>query len=154
MSPNFARCWLGLWMIAAVCLLAAGCGGSQKKSLAREQSGLKKLTVVYGRYLAQHRGQPPANEAEFKKFVQSLPPADRASLGIADSEDLFLSNRDNKPYVVIYGRPKGPPGPGGAPVIAYEQEGKSGKRWVASALGAIEEVDDARFQQLTQTAKH
>ncbi len=146
---------LAVWgLIALACFLTAGCGGSQKKSLAREQSGLKKLAVLYGRYLAQHRGQPPGNEGEFRKFVQSLPAADRASLGIDDAEGLFLSNRDNKPYVIIYGRPQGPPGPGGSPVIAYEQDGKSGKRWVASALGAVEEVDDARFKQLTQTGKH
>ena len=106
-------------------MAATGCG-SQKKSLAREQSGIKKLSVVYGRFLSQHRGQPPANEAEFKKYVQSLPPADLTSFGVDDSNRIFISDRDEKPYIIIYGQPKGPPGPGGSPVIAYEQEGKVG----------------------------
>ncbi len=144
--------------VAVVCLVGVACmavGGcrSQKKSLAREQSGLKKLAIVYGRFLSQHRGRPPANEAEFEKYVASLPPAERTSFGIGDSERMFISERDGKPYVIMYGEPKGPPGPGGAPVIAYEQEGKAGKRWVASALGAVKEVDEARFRQLVPTAK-
>jgi hypothetical protein len=129
-----------------------GCG-SQNKSLAREQSGLKKLAIVYGRFLARHQGKPPADEAEFRKYVESLSPADLTPLGIDDSKRLFISDRDNKPYVIIYGQPKGPPGPGGAAVIAYEQEGKAGKRWVASSLGAVEEVDEARFRQWVPTAK-
>ena len=141
-----------LCVVGFACMAATGCS-SQKKSAPREESGLKKLAMVYGRYLSQHRGQPPANEAEFKKYVQSLSPAERASYGVDDAGRIFISNRDEKPYVIIYGPPKGPPGPGGAPVIAYEQEGKDGKRWVTSDLGAIEEVDDARFRQLVPTAK-
>jgi hypothetical protein len=145
--PAAAFCVIGL-----ACMAASGCG-SQKKSLAREQSGLKKLTVVYGRYLSQHRGRPPGDEAEFKKYVQSLRPADLKSFGIDDPSRIFISDRDDKPYIIIYGEPKGPPGPGGAAVFAYEQEGKAGKRWVASSIGAIEEVDEARFRELVPTAK-
>ena len=151
-SFNVSRRLTAVCIVALVCMSAAGCG-SEKKSLAREQSGLKRLAILYGRFLAQHRGQPPANEAEFKKYVQSLPPAELKSFGIDDPKRIFLSNRDDKPYIVIYGRPKGPPGPGGSPVIAYEQEGKAGKRWVASSLGAVEEVDEARFRQLVPATR-
>ena len=150
--PTFSRHLAALCVVALACLAASGCG-SQSKSLPREQSGLKKIAVLYGRFLSQHRGQPPANEAEFKKFVHALPPGDLESFGVDDSDRIFISSRDEKPYIIIYGPPKGPPGPGGSPVIAYEQEGKDGKRWVASDLGAIEEVDDARFQQLIPTVK-
>jgi hypothetical protein len=149
---NSSRRVAVLCLVGLACTAMGGCG-SRQKSLAREQSGLKRVAILYGRFLSQHRGQPPANEAEFQKYVKSLPPADLASFGIEDSKRLFISNRDDKPYIIIYGEPKGPPGPGGAPVIAYEQEGKDGKRWVASSLGAVEEVDEARFRQLVPTAK-
>jgi hypothetical protein len=152
-SPFLSRRLAALCVLGLACLAAAGCGGSQKKSLAVQQSGLKKLARVYGQFLTQHRGQPPANEAEFKKYAQSLNADDLASLGVKKADQIFLSDRDNKPYVVIYGQPKGPAGPGGSPVIAYEQEGQAGKRWVASALGAVEEVDEARFRELIPTAK-
>jgi len=136
-SPNLSWRLTALCVVGLACTTATGCG-SQKKSLARQQSGLKKLAIVYGRFLSQHRGKPPANLTSF---------------GIDDSNRVFISNRDNKPYVIIYGQPKGPPGPGGSPVIAYEQQGEAGMRWVASALGAVEEVDEARFRQLVPTAK-
>jgi hypothetical protein len=151
-SPNLSWRLTALCVVGLACTTATGCG-SQKKSLARQQSGLKKLAIVYGRFLSQHRGKPPANEAEFKTYVQSFSPANLTSFGIDDSNRVFISNRDNKPYVIIYGQPKGPPGPGGSPVIAYEQQGEAGMRWVASALGAVEEVDEARFRQLVPTAK-
>jgi hypothetical protein len=150
-SLSLVRRLTALCAVGLTCLAATGCS-SQKKSLDREQSGLKKLVIFYGQYLSKHRGQPPTNEAEFKKFVQSLLPPDAKPSGGDDLDRIFISGRDGKPYVVIYGQPKGPPGLAGAPVIAYEQEGKGGKRWVASSLGAIEEVDEARFRKLVPAA--
>jgi hypothetical protein len=140
-------------VLGVLCIMfavAAGCG-SHQKSLTRQQSGLKKLALVYGRFLSQHQGKPPANEAEFKAYVKALRPSDLKAFGVDDPSKIFVSDRDNKPYVVVYGKPKGPPGPGGAAVIAYEQEGKEGMRWVASSSGAVEEVDAARFRQLVPT---
>jgi hypothetical protein len=37
------------------------------------------------------------------------------------------------------------------PIIAYEQTGVNGKRFVASSIGGIEEVDATRFQELVPT---
>ena len=41
----------------------------------------------------------------------------------------------------------------GQPVIAYEQEGVGGKRFIASSLGAVDEVDEATLAQLVPGAK-
>jgi hypothetical protein len=141
-----------LCLVSLAFAVAIGCK-SQQNSLPREQSGLKRLALVYGRYIARHRGQPPASEADLKKYVQEMSPADLKAFGVEDANRIFISERDGKPYVIVCGQAKGPPGPGGAPVVAYEQEGKDGKRWVASYLGAVEEVDDARFRQMVPTAK-
>jgi hypothetical protein len=151
-SPNVSWRLTVFAAVALACMAAMGCG-SHKQSQPRQQSGLKKLALVYGRFLSQHRGKPPADEAEFKKYVGSLRPAELKSFGVNDPSQIFVSERDGKPYVIIYGPPKGPPGPGSSPVIAYEQEGKGGNRWVASAAGAVEEVDEARFRELVPTAK-
>jgi hypothetical protein len=150
--PHFLRRAMVLGAVGLAFLMATGCS-SQKKSLPREQSGLKKISRLYGKFLTQSHNVPPANEAEFKKFVHSLPPADVKSFGIDESDRIFTSERDGKPYVILYGQPQGPPGPAGSPVIAHEQEGKDGKRWVASAMGAVEEVSDARFRELVPAAK-
>ena len=136
-------------------LIATGCPTPGTDSEEREQSNLKPLAILYGRFTGQHRGQPPANEEEFKEFIKSLSSQELEQLpgNPTDADSLFISSRDNKPYKVIYGSPMGPPGPAGAPVIAYEQEGLDGTRFVASDLGAVEEVDDARFKELVPNAE-
>jgi hypothetical protein len=131
-------------MIAS--LLAVGCGSNENK-VEQETSNLKPLMVLYGRYVGQHRGQPPPNEAAFKEFIKSADTSALPSGGGKNIDSLFISTRDQKPYQIIYGAANGPPGPGGQPVVAYEQEGVGGRRYVASVLGAIEEVDEARFRQ-------
>ncbi len=100
-----------------------------------------------------HRGESPANEAGFKHFIQSLPPEQLAAMKATDADKLFTSARDHEPYVIVYGKPNGPPGPAGAPVIAYEHTGIEGKRFVASSMGAVEEVDEAHFRQLVPGAQ-
>jgi hypothetical protein len=141
-------------LLAASCLTWLGCG-SETKSKDREESTLKPLMVVLGQYVGQHRGQLPANEAELKDYLSKLKKEQLAAFGIQDYNSLLVSSRDHKPYVILYGsESKGnPPGPGGQPVIAYEQEGAGGKRFVASSLGAVQEVDEAEFKRLVPGAK-
>jgi hypothetical protein len=141
-----------LLAVSASLLIACGCTRNQKQSAPQETSSLKSLAIVYGRYLSTHRGEPPADEAGFKQFVQSLPPEQLAAMKATDTNQLFTSARDHEPYVIVYGKPTGPPGPAGSPVIAYERTGVEGKRFVASSMGAVEEVDEARFKQLVPPA--
>lgn len=144
--------WAGILAVGGVVGVVglAGCGGGSRESLQREQSTLKPLAILYGQYIGQHRGQPPPNEQAFREFIQQQGPEVLKSFHVSSIDELFISPRDGKPYKILYGEAakKGPPGPAGSPVIAYEQEGRGGRRWVASAMGAIEEVDDARFKQL------
>ena len=144
----------GTLLAAAFCLLClAGCG-SQSQSKPREQSNLKPLSIFFGQYRGQHRGEAPASEAEFKAFLGTISKEQLASFGVQDVNSLFLSTRDQKPYVILYGdaSKNNPPGPAGFPVVAYEQEGVGGKRFVASS-GAVQEVDEAEFKRLVPGAK-
>ena len=127
-----------------------GCGRDSGGE-AQEQSNLKPLAILYGQYTGQHQGRPPANEAEFKEYVRSQSTM-LESFQVTDPESLFISSRDEKPYVIKYGAADGPPGPGGYPVVAYEQEGVGGKRFVASSVGAVDEVDEAKFKELVPDA--
>lgn len=137
-----ARVVLTLWVSAAL----MGCGGGHG-SAAQESSNLKPLALLYGQYIGRHRGQPPPNESEFKQFIQKDGATLLATFAIADVDELFVSSRDQQPYVVLYGPTSGPPGPAGQPVIAYERDGVGGKRFVASSLGAVEEVDESKFRE-------
>lgn len=141
-------------LFAGVCLLALGCGGAQRQAEQREESRLKPLALFYGQFTGQHRGNPPADEAQLKDFIRSQGPEALASFQVKDVDGLFLSERDGKPYVVLYGdaAKSNPPGPAGAPVVAYEQEGIGSMRFVASSMGAVEEVDEPRFRELVPAA--
>lgn len=137
---------VALAFVLVTVIVWAGCA-PQTESKKQQESRLKPLSLLYGQYMGQHRGQPPQNEEEFKKFVA----AQKSFLnqfGITDAATLFISERDGQPYVVIYGAPKGPAALAGQPVIAYEKVGVGGKRFVATQLGAVEEVDEARFKEL------
>jgi hypothetical protein len=133
-------------------IVAAGCQ-RPADNVKQEESRLKPLMILYGQYIGQHRGKPPSNEQEFQAFVEESGPGLLESFPDIDAQSLFVSARDNKPFVILYGRVEGPPGPGGQPVVAYEQEGANGKRLVASNLGAVEEVDETRFRELVPDAK-
>jgi hypothetical protein len=145
------------WVVLGLVVATVGCGGGQRQSQQREESGLKTLAILYMQFSSQHRGNAPASEAEFKKFIQGLPESQRTSLGATDVEKLFVSARDGKPYVIVYGAKTraapGSKGPGGALVVGYEQVGSGGRRYVASALGAVEELDEAAFKQRVPDAK-
>lgn len=142
-----------LLLFALALVATVGCLGSQTASQEKEESNLKPLAVFFGRYLAQHRGQPPQDEAEFKQFLTEISPEELKTFNLTSTDQIFVSSRDKQPYVIIYGQPTGPSkGPGGAPIIAYEKVGVGGKRYVASSLAGVEEVDETRFRELVPNA--
>jgi hypothetical protein len=140
--------------LSLACVLAVAAGGcTRNASQETESSNMKPLAVFYGRFISMHRGQPPASEEEFKSYLKTLSPESLQSFNVTDINSLLVSTRDKKPYVIRYGKVTGPAGPGGMPVVAYEQEGVDGKRYVATVVGAVEEVDEARFRELVPDAK-
>ena len=62
-----------------------------------------------------------------------------------DLNGIFTSPRDNQKFVVQYNLRLDPGGPTRA--VAWEAEGKNGKRFVALSVGYVEEYDDETFQQ-------
>jgi hypothetical protein len=141
--------WLPVALAAVA--LATGCGNPAK--VAQESSNLKPLAVLYGQFIGQHQGKPPADEAEFKAFLKKLDPERLKSFQVADVDSMFISSRDNQPYIVRYGKLQGSAGPAAQPVVAYEQTGVDGKRYVASSIGAIQEVDEETFRKMVPDAK-
>jgi hypothetical protein len=58
---------------------------------------------------------------------------------------LFISDRDSKSYRIFYGPP--PEGVASG-IVAFEQEGVDGHRYIGYSLGMVEEADEARFNKL------
>jgi hypothetical protein len=122
--------------------LTAGCGGA--KSAARNQafSHASLLTQLYVRATSA-LGHPPKDEQELKEGIKKSNVSLEA-LKVKNIDDLFTSDRDGKPLVVVYGQR-----PAGSDVVVYEQEGVDGKRLVGHSIGKVEEVDEAKFKELT-----
>lgn len=145
--PGTWRRAVGLVALAVLVLPLFGCG-SKRENVAQIQSNLRPLAMFYGQFQGRN-GRAPASEVEFKAYLRALPPADLTTWGATDVDGLFVSSRDGQPYVVLYGdAAKKAPGPADSRVIAYEKTGVGGKRFVATVLGSVEEVDEARFGQL------
>jgi hypothetical protein len=139
--------WMGGLLLGSL-LLHGGCRGAGSRPQPPTEAHLQKLAVFLGRYAAQHQGQSPPDEAAFRQFLAGLDPPELAAMQIANIDEILVSPRDNQPYVVRYGLQAGVPSPTGSPVVAYEQSGVGGRRYVAYQLGGVEEIDESRFRQL------
>jgi hypothetical protein len=140
--------WIGV--AAGLVVLASGCGShSQSADQMKQVPGLKQLALFYGFHVREHQGKPPADEAAFKAYIKSLPAERLQQFKIENIDSMFVSPRDSKPYVVMYGGKAGSSRrPGAAVPVAWEQEGKGGKRFVVDSLGKLEEVDEATFKKM------
>jgi hypothetical protein len=129
-------------LVPLIMALATGCGSGAAAS-HKGVAHLKAITVLYFKANSLlHKN--PETEAEFKKVIADSKP-DLGVLGASNIDDLFVSDRDNQPLVIMYGQaPKGV----AAGVVAYEQTGVDGKRLVGNRGGQVEEADATRFAQL------
>ncbi len=135
-------------MAAARVLLAVfvGISGCSNPGEARDTSDLNSLAVYYLDYLRANR-RPPPDEAALRAHIEAAPPENRERNHATDIDSVFVSPRDGKPYIVLYGEATG----GRAPdVYAYEAEGANGQRWVAYSLGYVREVDAEEFGKIQQ----
>ncbi len=136
---------LTVLLTCAPCI--AGCdGGGPTQEEQQLTSNMQGLANAYGQCTSQSRGRPPRNEAQLRKFIESQGPGWLEQYQAETVDDIFISSRDGKPYVVLYGKPRGK-------YIAYEQEGVNGTRFVADNLGISIEMDEATFRQEVPYAK-
>jgi hypothetical protein len=133
--------WVGTALVLAG-LILGGCSAKPDAGSSTPDE-FRKLVTLYSRMVMG--AAPPANEAEFKKAIGTSLKSVADVLQVSDVDALFVSSRDGKPFVVVYGSRPAKMNPD---VVAYEQDGVDGKRLVGFSLGTIEEVDEARFKEL------
>lgn len=93
-----------------------------------------------GSYSGQNKGKMPATIDELKKFAKRQ--------GTDPGSDLFVSSRDNEPFVVVSTVKMTVPGVGDKKIALHEKTGVGGRRYVAYTTVEVEEVSDSRFQEL------
>ncbi len=121
--------------------VAFGCGERDSTSKLHE-TNLRVVAVLYSQFVSAHGGEIPRDEDDFSTFVQSLGPGVLERAGFSGLNELLLSRRDGKPYVIHYNSVDWKLNH----VIAYEQEGAGGTRCIASDLGAVSEITEQQFQ--------
>jgi hypothetical protein len=127
-----------------VLIALGGCGGDGASAPNNsETSHLRVITALYFRATSA-LGKKPASEQEFKTFLagDSL---DLDVLGVDSIDDLFVSERDGQPLVILYGSDRKGVDPR---VVAYEAVGKDGARLVGFDSGQITEADETHFKEL------
>jgi hypothetical protein len=136
-------------------LLTCGCGGGSPPRPDGEE-GMRRFAVLYGEYVAAHKGQPPASAEQLKSYVSKIDPKRREMLGVKDMTEAFTSPRDNQSYVVVpRKKTKGVPNPAEQQqaIIAYEATPRGDKRLVAFMNTQVQEIDEARFKELVPDAR-
>ena len=132
-------------------LSVAGCSDDALKSpTAVKMSGLAN---AYLDHVVGANGSPP-DQAAFKKHLQGLRPSVQYDYHVDPNnlDAFFISERDNEPIVVIYGKGVGKISGESKHVIAHEKTGKNGKRLVVFTSTKVDLVNEAELEQL-KTAK-
>lgn len=155
MRRGFHR-WL--FLMPVLVLFGIGCGGDNSPGATEQEYHLHKLGFLYGEYSRAHIGPkgptPPPSMEALKTFARSKPKLlESRGIELSELDDLFVSPRDGKEYV-LRKKPVGAvPGKVGTAVVIYEAEGKDGERLVMFEEARTEKVDEARFRELVPERK-
>jgi hypothetical protein len=139
--------WPLLVVLVAVVALP-GCGSNELDSPTAKK--LRALGNFYLEHAVAKSGKGPVNEQEFKKHIRATPDHVLSVSGIdrASIDSLFNSERDQEPFVVVYGLTITKVGGDAAPLVAHDKTGANGKRLVGFANGKVELVDESRLNEL------
>jgi hypothetical protein len=103
----------------------------------------------YGEFLATHGGQPPADVAAMRTFLESRLPTLSADYDVKSPDDLLASPRDGQPLVIVCGKKIAPPDSPETPWAAYEQTGVDGKRLASGVrYGPVELTPEEFARQI------
>ena len=129
-------------------LLAATSGCNDPTAGYTETEAKNRLTRLLRLYQlhVEKTKKGPASEQELREFAKQLTAKERDDYLIGeDVESIFVSSRDNQPFVIKYNLNVKP---GGEPrAVAWEATGQEGRRYVALSIGYVEEYSEETFQQ-------
>lgn len=141
------QCLLFGWCL--LCVIGCGKGDDSASMIADLNSNnAKRLGNLYSLYQNLNKFQGPKDEAELKEFIKTQSPArlKKAGIDINNVDELFISERDGKPFKIRWGlatRVRGPSQP-----VVFEAEGVEGKRQVGFTASKMQEVDSAEYDRL------
>ena len=128
--------------------LLAGCGPDPLASTTAKR--LRGIAEIYLSYAAAKSGGGPASEEVFKKYMKSV---DTIQLQMANIDpkaidDVFVSERDKQPFVIVYGMSITRISGDSKEVLAYEKTGQNGKHLLSYINGKVDHVSADQLQEL------
>jgi len=132
-------------------ICAGGCSGPKREEIVTVDGTAvqRRLTSVHWlfNHYKQHRGTAPATMDDLRVYGEKLPSLEGGPIVL--TEEFLTSSRDKKPIRVRFG--KAMPNAGDDTLLAHEEDGVNGRRFVIYAVsGRVEELDVERFQELTR----
>jgi hypothetical protein len=129
-----------------IVLGGSGCGGSSKgKALDPTKAQLQAIGRAYAAAQFDVLDRPPKNKEELIKGLKDMPEE------TSDPEDRFRSTRDNQEFVIFWDvdlRSIDSRKQRTWPVLAYERQGKDGKRFVLQGKDYVRELPDDEIESL------
>jgi hypothetical protein len=137
------------WLSVLALIAVPGCGADELNSPTAAK--LRGISTYYLDLAFARSGKGPANEKEFKKHLRGQPGFALEMNGVDPKSidaELFVSERDQEPFVVLYGLTITRIAADAAPLVAHEKTGKNGKRLAVLANNKVELVDEAGLEAL------
>lgn len=134
-----------LWVLLFV--IVSGCSSPTvvETPIDPTQQKLIHIGTAYQQYTLKN-SKPPQGVADLKTII--------AELGADDA--VWSSPRDGQPFVIVwnYDLRQPPTWAKSTPVLAYEQVGKNGKRFVRTVVGSVEELSAEDFAKASFPPGH
>jgi hypothetical protein len=129
----------------------AGCGGPDPLTTPTA-ARLRGLSNMYLSYAVAKNGGGPANEETLKKYLRSVDAIQLEMSGIDPKaiDSVFVSERDQQPFVVLYGQSITRISGDSKQPLAYEKTGVGGKHLIAYASAKVDHVDEAKLKELLE----
>jgi hypothetical protein len=125
-----------------ISLSVAGCTRTTLPAVKQQDTAnLTTISLAYNR-ATDKLGRPPKDLEELRPHLKDL----------GDPDAILRSPHDGQPYVILFGRDIRKIDVMPPPIIAYEQQGANGIRYVLNAMG-IQPMTEEQFQKADVTKK-
>src|SRR5262245_29657538 len=107
------------WSLWPILIALNGCAsGGETTPSNIDYTKLRSMTSFYEAYLSEHKGQPPADEMEFRTWLEAK--QERLQQAQLTMSDMFRSPRSGEPLEWVFGKAR-PAGTAGVTYVAYEK---------------------------------
>ena len=144
--------WSQIAVLSLLCFHLSGCGSGKTSGdqllTDANQTNLDRICTLYFQYQLTHNGQGPPDEATFRSYIGERPAKQLERIGVdpANIDSIFVSDRDNEPFEILWavvGGERDDP-----VAIVAEKSGEGGMRMVGFHRKPHREVDEAEYKKL------